>query len=489
MSFKKIVFFLNSLFLICLKNIILPFKKISIEDFNGRKTIDDLITYHIYTNISMGTPPQIVAHFIEQNDYSFHFEKRILSYNYAKYSKFLGNFEHLSNFWFNSTESSSFISNEDEGFYSDIFYFDTLNNSKIKINDLRHNIYLNAKYDNCKCGILGLNPISNTNFKINKIHINFLEELKEKELISEYSFTILYENTNSLFHYNSNLNLGKIIIGESPHIFNQDKFKKDDEIINLEKSWSILINELKFNSPIYGDYLEENIEMQISFSSGFIQGSTNYRKEIDKSFFNELIKNKLCKFELLEENVFPNEYYLYSCENNKEIQEKIKSFPSLNLEVKTNNLTFIFTYKDLFKLYDDRLFFMIIYKNEKYKTYVPIWIMGEIFLRKYMTTYNFDAKTFIFYRNQVDEVNSKGQIYYKFDNKKKINFSKYIRTFIEVLMALFIVFILYLFYRKFRNIRKIHANELEDSNFVYESHDIKNSILSKKDRELNKIIN
>ena len=113
---------------------------------------------------------------------------------------------------------------------------------------------------------------------------------------------------------------------------------------------------------------------------------------------------------------------IYSCENNKEIQEKIKSFPSLNLEVKTNNLTFIFTYKDLFKLYDDRLFFMIIYKNEKYSTYVPRWIMGEIFLRKYMTTYNFDAKTFIFYRNQVDEVNSKSLINYKLDNKKKINF-------------------------------------------------------------------
>lgn len=488
MSFEKIIFFFNSIFFIHLKNIVLPFKKISIEDFNGRKTINDLITYHIYTNISMGTPPQIVAHFIEQNEYSFHFKKRLLSYNYMKSSQFLGNFENLSNFWFNNSDSSSFVRNEEEGYYSDVFHFNTLNNTKIQINDLRHNIYLSDQNDIHKCGILGLNPIGNTNFKINKIHISFLEELKKKELISEYSFTILYENNNSLFEYNNNLNLGKIIIGENPNVFNQDKYKKNDEIINFEKNWCILINELKFSSPIYGNYSEENIEMEISFTSGFIQGSTYYRKKIDKIFFNELIEKNLCSFELLDENVFPKEYYVYSCENNKEMQEKIKTFPSINLEIKANNLTFIFTYKDLFKLFDDRLFFMIIYKDEIYKSYIPRWIMGEIFLRKYMTTYNFDTKAFIFYRNQVNEMNSKSLNNYKLENKKKFNFSQYFRTFIEILMALFIVLILYVFYRKFRNVRKIHANELEDGNFVYESQEKKNSILSKKDRELNKII-
>ena len=64
MSFQAIVIILNLIFLIHSKNIVLPFKKITIEDFNGRKTIDDLISYHIYTNITMGTPHQIVAHFI-----------------------------------------------------------------------------------------------------------------------------------------------------------------------------------------------------------------------------------------------------------------------------------------------------------------------------------------------------------------------------------------------------------------------------------------
>ena len=487
MSFQTIIIFLIFLFLIHSKNIVLPFKKITIEDFNGMKTIDDLISYHIYTNITMGTPPQIVAHFIEQSEYSFHFKKRILSYN-AKSSKFLGDFENLTNFWFTSENSSSFIMNNDEGLCSDVFYFYTLNNTKIKINDLRHNIYPIDIMDKHRCGILGINPNLYYDINNNKNNVNFLKELKEKEIISEYSFTILLEEKNALFDYNRNLNLGKIIIGESPHIFSRDKYKKDDEIVIMEKDWSMLINKLKFNSS-KGDYIEENIKMKINFSGAFILGSTLYRKEIDKLFFSELIKNKLCKVDLLDENIFPFHYYVYSCENNKEIQNKIKTFPSLYFEIKPNNLTFIFTYVDLFKLYKDRLFFMIIYKEEKYSSYIPRWIMGEIFLIKYITTYNFDAKTFIFYRKQVNEINAKSPIIYEPKNKTKIKFSKYFRTFIEIIMGLFIIFILFLFYRKFRNLRKIHANELEDSNYVYEPQYKKNSILSKKDRELNKLLN
>ena len=162
-------------------------------------------------------------------------------------------------------------------------------------------------------------------------------------LISENSLTILYEENNNLFNYNNNLNLGTIIIGESPHIFAPDKYDKDDIAVNLEKDWSILVNEVKFNSP-KNNYTEENIDLKFSLVSGFIKGSSLYRKEIDKIFFSELIKNNLCKVDLLDENVFPNEYYVYSCENNKEMNEYIKLFPTLSFEIKTNNLTFNFTY-------------------------------------------------------------------------------------------------------------------------------------------------
>jgi hypothetical protein len=129
--------------------------------------------------------------------------------------------------------------NNDEGFCSDVFYFYTLNNTKIKINDLRHNIYPIDIMDKYRCGILGLSPNLYNDDNDNKNNVNFLEELKEKEIISEYTFTVLLEDKNSLFDYNRNLNLGKIIIGESPYIFGRDKYKKDDEIVIMEKDWSI----------------------------------------------------------------------------------------------------------------------------------------------------------------------------------------------------------------------------------------------------------
>ena len=447
------------------KNIVLPFQKISIENFNGRKTIDDLISFYIYTNISMGTPPQTVAHFLEQKEYAFQFKKRMLSYNSYKSSKFF-DLDNLTNFWFDKKKSSTFVQNDNENFGSDIYYFYTLNNTQVKIEDFKHNIDIKESKAKYKCGIIGLTNPKDLIINPNKVYILFINELKEKDLISEYYFTIEYNENNDLFNYNYKLNLGSIIIGERPHIYNPIKYKEKDEIVNHGIDWTILVSELKYNS-INGNYIENNIEMQFNFISGFIIGTALYRKQIEKIFFSELMKNKLCIVELLEENIFPFEYNVYSCENKKIVKDNIKSFPSLYFKINQNNLTFFFTYQELFKLYNDRLYFMIIFKDEKFPSYVPHWIMGEIFLRKYLTSFNYDAKTISFYRNQVNEINIKSQVISNTNTGKNLNISKYIRVLIEIIMGLFIFFILYLLYRKYRKSRKILANELEDGNYAY----------------------
>ena len=182
--------------------------------------------------------------------------------------------------------------------------------------------------------------------------------------------------------------------------------------------------------------------------------------------------------ELIEENIFVNEYLIYSCTNNDKFKESLKTFPSLNFEIKTNNLTFIFTYKDLFQLYNNRFYFMIIFRDEKYAKYDLSWTLGEIFLRKYLTTFNFDAQTISFFRHQVDEENKKSKII--FNKKNSINKNNYIRTFIEIIMGLFIIFILFLLDRKYRNSRKLHANELEDSNYAYDAKENKHPYLLEK---------
>ena len=409
------------------KNIVFPFKKISIEDFNDIKTINDLFSFHIYTNISMGTPPQIVAHFIDLNDYSFFFKKVLLSFNPSKYCQIQKKYENLENFWYDSKKSSTFKwdndngddEDEDEGVAKEVFYFNNLENKIIKVDDLRFNIYYLYINDKLKCGSIGLNyPLQSDLDKNGHIDVLFFTQIKNRDIISEYYYTPIYEEHNDIFNYNNSLYLGKIIFGESPHKFNPEKYKKEDEIVINGKDMNLLINEIKFISK-NGNYSEENINMKFRFNYGFIRGTNAYKKEIDKIFFNELINRNLCKVEYLEENVYINQYYVYSCNNNKEIEKYIKEFPSLFFEIKQYNLTFILTYRDLFKIFKDRIYFMVIFREEKYSTYLVEWVMNDIFLRKYLTSFNYDSKTISFYRNQVDETNAKSQILNNKKNTKK----------------------------------------------------------------------
>ena len=75
MFFINIIIIINHISFFYSKNIILPFNKLTFENFTGLKTINDLINYNIYTNISVGTPPQTVAHFIDPTNYGFQFKK------------------------------------------------------------------------------------------------------------------------------------------------------------------------------------------------------------------------------------------------------------------------------------------------------------------------------------------------------------------------------------------------------------------------------
>ena len=63
------------------KNIFLPFKKLTIEYLNESKSISDFISFNIYTNVSMGTPPKKVAHFILQSNQFFSYRAMKLHYH------------------------------------------------------------------------------------------------------------------------------------------------------------------------------------------------------------------------------------------------------------------------------------------------------------------------------------------------------------------------------------------------------------------------
>ncbi len=483
MSFINIIHFIILFNNYYGKNIVLPLKKLSIENFNGKgRTINDLLSFLIFTNITMGTPPKPCAHIIEQKQDIFLYKSIELSYNSKKYDKDLEQkIINTTNFWYISENSTSF--NLIDGYYmiySDIFYFQNLNNNQTKI-ELKFNIY--SSQNKYKCGIISLKNLVYPYFGL---EMYFINELKEKDLISEYYFTIIYNENNSLFNYNDDLNLGKIIIGESPHVFNPDKYTKDEEIINNGNEFTLFINQMKFNTSKF-NYSEENFKIELSFTSGFIKGSSSFRDEIRKIFFEELFKKNLCTEEYLEENLYIATHRVYSCNNTKEVQEQIKLFPTLYFEIKQNNLSFIFTYKELFSLFNERIYFLINFKDGNYTN----WKMGDIFLRKYLTSFNYDAKTISFYRNQVDEINSKSKVpdYIENKNSSKIEIGKIIRIIIEIIMGIIIIVISVLLYKKYKSSRKKRANELDDDeNYDYTPKERKEPILAENENNSNNLM-
>ncbi len=453
------------------KNIVLPFNKLTIGNFNGHKSIDDLITYNIYTNISIGTPPQRVAHFIDPTDYSFNFQKKLITYGNAKFAPYTSQYENLTNFWFQEKKSSTFFRNYTTGFCTDIYYFNNLNNEKIEITGLKYSIKDTHITDAFKCGIIGLNNPLNFDFKLYEREAFFINELKENGIVSEYVFSILYNDKINLLDTMNDTFYGKLIIGESPHIFDPDKYKKEDLVANQATDWAIPINNVIFNSS-KGEFIQEKIDMQINIINGFIKGTESYRFKIEEIFFKELIDKGLCKVELFQEKVYLTEYNVFSCENNYKVDDYIKSFPTLYFKL-DNNLEFIFTYNDLFQVYNDRIYFMIIFRDETILAFKPKWVMGEIFLRKYLTLFNYETREILFYRNQVEQINTETK------NKCSYDFSilKIVKIVSGIIFGLIIIFILFLLYRKNVKKKKIIASELEDREPIDNKKEDKKNIL------------
>jgi len=482
MFFFIILHIINNLYIFKCKNIVLPFKKITIETFKKDKTINDLISYNIFTTLEVGIDPQLVAFLIDQNEASFYLRERLISFNSTKLNEVKKLYYNMSNFWFDKFKSQEIKRCDFYQFCSEFFYFNTSNNTRVEASNFRFNIYFDFLIERHKCGVIGFKNPSNLYYEDDEIYIYFFDELKSHSLIEENYFTILYNEKNDIFNYNANLYLGKIIIGESPHIFNSEKFSQNEQIVIPGNDYIFLANELKFNSS-NGWYTETDVEIQINFTSGFIKGTDSYRKEIEKIFFEELINEDLCKVEYLSENLYTNDYYIYSCNNNKKILDTIKHFPPLFFEIKTQNLKFVLTYKELFNEFKDRIYFLIAFRDE----HSSRWYVGDIFLRKYITSFNYDSKSIIFYRSQIDNANSNSEIIYdEKDIENSSNIFNIFRIFLEIFMAVFIILMLYIFYKKLRRKRKLRANELEDKNFEYEPKKETKLILLDKDVNENK---
>ena len=239
-------------------------------------------------------------------------------------------------------------------------------------------------------------------------------------------------------------------------------------IINFDEIFSFSNNEKYF--------LQKTRKGNIILNSGLIIGTNEYMQFIFNHFFNEYIKNDICVLSSYDSDF--NNYFIFYCHDNQNLT--LEKFPTLNFRIKSENITFQFNYKDLFKKIQNKYFFLIIF--EKFIT--GFWRFGKPFFLKYTFVYNGDAKTIGFYlkknnKNKVDEKNNNNKISEK-KWKLEINFWKII--FIGIFFLIFILLIIAIsFYlgKKFNIIRKKHANELND-NYDYISSSFLNNYKNDK---------
>lgn len=486
----KFMFFKIFLFLSIVKQkdcaIYLPFKIIEPDIANNNINPFNLMKSWNYTQISsellIGTPPQKIGVLFVSNIYelnlfenmcdiptSFYNKDKSSSYNYIESIKYIYNkvlnCSIINESIYLYTDESQTNKVTIEGF--NIIYSDN------KKEDFKTNSYDNTEYKYLPntCLNIGFQPSQ----KLILHHdLNFVGQIKHYKkndisIIKDYDFT---------FKFTSN-NKGYLIIGEKPHQFDKNNFHEEQFLSTGSKNnrytsdWffdfdKIYYTGIKMNdNSLYNSsfYTDSSVRFDLNF--GLIEGTVNYENNIKTDFFNYLMEKQICFSEEFDDN-----YRIYYCDKRTSVNYIKKYFPVLNFCMKQFGLCFSFDYKDLFKEKNDKLYFLV-YFNLKNK--FNRFTIGQMLIRKYIITFNYDTKMIGFYDKNI-KIETK--------NEKDGNGSTYNSKIIIIFIICLIIFILigFLLGKKiYDKARKKKANELIDD-YDYESHDInsnsKNNILN-----------
>jgi hypothetical protein len=278
-----------------------------------------------------------------------------------------------------------------------------------------------------------------------------------------------------------NDNEGNFIFGDDLTNYNSIKYPKSNVYkMYLKSAYSIKFDEIY----ISGNYLDNNNQIKININKidsllninyGVIIGPNEYKNQIDKIYFYELLYKKICNIDIISyisTNQRTMEYYVYSCDENSFVNKEsnyYNKFPSLIFSSKSIEYNFEFTNKDLFMHINNKYYFLIIFQTLTKENDI-IWYLGEPFYKKYTFSLQFDSKVIEFYLNKNSQGIDNDNRFDDNEINKNIDNSnvKYIIIIIICILTLIILFIViilvYLYFKK----RKKRINELEDDNYDYD---------------------
>ena len=355
-------------------NIILIFSKITLKfseyenksylksDFNFLRDYFENTSF--YTNITIGTPQKIVPSYIyieNPNFYMNKHKKKYFEYNNSSSYKKLKN-------------KSRYISDE---FTEGILSSDTINLDSNKIENFNFILTTRgSRFKFTKFSAIGL-KIKNTSY-------NFINQLKQNNIINNGIFTIKFNNKNS--------NEGEIIIGDYPHnydpIYKNKKFNFDKAILKQTLFfWNLFFDDIYTKN---NNNLTKNINIGITLDFNGFFGDKNYHDYIYENFFKKLIYEKKC-FKDFDDGY---KIYYYYCNKDSNIEKKFE-----NIYFKSKKLDYIFelNFNDVFKIINNKLYFLIVFSNNLKKD----WVLGNPFLKKYQIIFNQEESIIGFYDDKI----------------------------------------------------------------------------------------
>ncbi len=339
-----------------------------------RYNIKTIFTTKIFTNLSIGTPEQIIPSIITFQSPVL-FIDRNGTYNHSNSTSF--------NLYDNHPQLIKMQIQDNLYSYS-YFCVENINFKNLYNTYQNYSIYFHIGYANDEDWILsgknyiGLSP---QKFKQDNelIGLSFISQLKKKGIIFSNTFTFDFNKNNK--------NIGNIIIGNYPHEYDPNKYNVNNfrifgSLNYNEKDgnfWILNFNYFQIRNFTYlNDNLNENVlfehegkyDFMINYEINFISLDAEF-----SSFLATLIENvygDLCKNIII--NYRSSEKFIYIC--NETID--IKKFPSLIFKMKPIDHVFELDYTDLFEKRNDTYFLLIVFSHYKSEREV-----GLPFLTKY----------------------------------------------------------------------------------------------------------
>lgn len=336
------------------------------------------------------------------------------------------------------------------------------------------------------CGNIGLDLV---NEKLeNTLGTNFVEQLKKKNIVDKYIWTLKYQTPQD----------GIIIVGNEPHFHDGDsyywsQYRKiyiSPSTNTDHTSWSFSFDTISIEGKDENNKQMKSLndkKVELTIDKGVIVGTEEYKKAIDEIFFTYYFNEKICFSETVSyKNPYTkktNDYIIYYCNkllfagsNGKwsyslDNPKPFGKFPSIEFFHKTFNYTFTLDKMSLFEDRGDRIYFMIVF--EKSSNNNQIWKLGEPFLSKFQFVFDQDQKTLGFYNSNLPRIpNSEYVPEEEKGNGEKTHLNnggnKALYIILIIVLVLAFSAVAYFLGKKLNEKRKKKANELSDDDYAYE---------------------